>query len=484
MSYGFVRIVIDELKRGQYPEYTHYLTYLNDLHWLSQELTKKNRTLQEVIAGSICLDTMLKAGTSPSELHELFKLLRKLSPLGYPAEAFVNAALRLAKLEEEGGLSFSDLEKKASILSSEVSTLEQTRKILTQSNSSLRSEEQDARQKLDRTIKEGNEEVKQLEQMKANELSNNKLTHELLARHSQVQAKLASRGISFDDLEALGKVFDEFEKHGMHPSTIVGFIQKINGLSSQVDAWRREVASVEKNLSNNRESLQTVSDQIVKGRSELVGLRDLKVQLETELEQVKTDYDKYYLKVDLSETFLHLLDDPSKITDQQLTTIGEMLTAVVRTRKTGTRDAFINYERLRESLRLLVETVAGKTLVWKETQERELAALRDMNSKLQLGMLGKLHDRKRELRQKEAFLAEQERALGEATEDKVLEVAVAHVGKGVIFLGKCANCKTKGAIIRGSEPYFDQSYNCPCCHSELKSIDRRPRRQATFASGS
>ncbi len=142
---------------------------------------------------------------------------------------------------------------------------------------------------------------------------------------------------------------------------------------------------------------------------------------------------------------------------------------IVKTRKSETSDFLIDYERVRELLRLLVETVAGKTLVWKETQDREMTALRNMSSEIQFGRVGKFYARERELRRKEAILEQQTRALGEAVEDKLLEAAVAQRKKGVIFLGKCPDCRTKSAIMPGPGQSLE-SFHCSCCYSTLKPI--------------
>ncbi len=259
-------------------------------------------------------------------------------------------------------MGFSELEEKAASLRSEVSTLEPTRKQLIDSISSLRSTEQDARQKLDRTINEGKQALQRLEEMKANQLASNKLTEEQLKKHLQVQAALASHGISFENLDALVKVFNKFERHGMRPSTIVEFVKKINGLSEQVDAWSRQLTMVQKNLSDSKDSLDTVNNQIDKGKAELGGLRDLKPQLLAQLDHIKREHDGYLLQIDLAQTLLSILNSPSK-PDQQLLSLSGTFQLIVKTRKSTTKDLLIKYEKARDLLVLLFETVGEKRLV-------------------------------------------------------------------------------------------------------------------------
>lgn len=111
----------------------------------------------------------------------------------------------------------------------------------------------------------------------------------------------------------------------------------------------------------------------------------------------------------------------------------------------------IDYERPRKLLFLLVQTVAGNTLEWKEDADRELTALRNKNSELLLGHLAKLESTEQGQRKMQVELDREKRAFGEAAENKVLKVALAHVKKGDIFMGKCTTCDTKAAIIRGSK---------------------------------
>jgi hypothetical protein len=469
ISLGSVRNIIAELKQGQYPEYQEYLPYLNDFRWLSQRLKATGHSLQEAIAGSVLLGFLARLGTEPAELEELLELLRKISPQGFPRERFVQAALRVNELEEETGLDFKEIEKKAEGMGSDIATKETRQQELTNSISSLQVAEQEARKNHDRTVTERKQELHHLEQKIASQLASNRLTEEQLAKHCQVQAALASHGISFENLDTLLKVLNEFEKHGMEPRIIVEFVKKINGLSEQVDAWNTRVSMVQKELADGKKSLETINDQVSKGKAELDALRGLKAELETQLDQTKKDYDRYYLPIDFAQTILHLLNEPWRATDQQLLNLSDSLQSIVKTRKSATKDLLINYDKPRDLLRLLLETVGGKTLVFKETQDREMTALRNQNSELELNIQRKLRGQKEELRRDRINLDLEKRALGDAAEDKLIEVAVAQVKKGVIFLGKCKSCHAKGAVIPGNRRPIVH-FRCPCCIYSLEPI--------------
>ena len=65
-----VRNIIEELKRGDYPEYESFLPYLEDLRTLSRILRSKKRTMQQAIIGITVFDTLNEMGIDPVELKE------------------------------------------------------------------------------------------------------------------------------------------------------------------------------------------------------------------------------------------------------------------------------------------------------------------------------------------------------------------------------------------------------------------------------
>src|SRR2546426_673837 len=84
-------------------------------------------------------------------------------------------------IEEETGLDFIEVEKRATALTSQVKNLDETKSGLEQTIASLQSQEQECRQNLDRSISAAQLEIRRLEQSKAAQLADNNLTREQLA---------------------------------------------------------------------------------------------------------------------------------------------------------------------------------------------------------------------------------------------------------------------------------------------------------------
>src|SRR5207249_1323900 len=145
----------------------------------------------------------------------------------------------------------------------------------------------------------------------------------------------------------------------------------INSLSQQVEEWNSRLGTVQKSLTEGREALEEVNGQIARAKAELVRLGNEKTELLALLAKTREAREQYSLQIDMAQTFVLLLHDPSKATDQQLMDACKVLEGIVKARK-SVPHGFLDYDQPREMMRLLVETVLGKTLVFKIDQEREM----------------------------------------------------------------------------------------------------------------
>ena len=177
ISYGTVRNVIRELMEGHFPEYDDFLAYLHDIRWLLRELKRRHRTLPEAIGGFMFLEELLRIRVDPAELSRLLPILRKLSPPGFQRDAFARALSEIIRLVE-AGLSFVEMEEKAVGLRSDVAGLEKSKSELEATIRDEQTQEQEARQSLDRTLSAGKQEIRRLEQSKADQLASNNLTED------------------------------------------------------------------------------------------------------------------------------------------------------------------------------------------------------------------------------------------------------------------------------------------------------------------
>ena len=119
-----MRNIIEELKRGDYPEYETFLPYLDDLRTLSRILRSKKRTLQQAITGITVFDTLNEMGVEPVELKEQIQVFQRVSPPDFPVAKFASAALRIMRLESETGLNFDALEARVPMLTARIAFLE------------------------------------------------------------------------------------------------------------------------------------------------------------------------------------------------------------------------------------------------------------------------------------------------------------------------------------------------------------------------
>ncbi len=465
ISYGTVRNVIRELMEGHFPEYDDFLAYLHDIRWLLRELKRRHRTLPEAIGGFMFLEELLRIRVDPAELSRLLPILRKLSPPGFQRDAFARALSEIIRLVE-AGLSFVEMEEKAVGLRSDVAGLEKSKSELEATIRDEQTQEQEARQSLDRTLSAGKQEIRRLEQSKADQLASNNLTEDRLAKYVQIHTKLVSHGVDFERLETLVRVLEELETHGMQPRRILGYLESINSLSGEVENRTLAVKEVRKKLVEGQENLEKVNNESSNARAKLAALEKEKTELLEQLGKIQEDYKGYLLHIDMARTLILLLHDPSRATNLQLLGASKLLEWIVEARKNMPNE-MVRYDRPREALTMLVGNVLGKTLVFKEDRDAEMSALRNENIDLKLGRLGKLQGEQRELRWAREMFEVKKRRFEEASVDKLLEVALAAVKRGEILLGACKSCGARVAMVRGAKPSPWSSFSCSSCHSTL-----------------
>ena len=491
ISYQSCRNIVDELKRGHYPEYHDYLDILKDVRWLLQQLRAKHCTLEQAIGGTILLGALTRLGAEPAELKELLEVLREISPAGFPREEFVKDVLKVSRLEKETGMSYSDLGKTFAGLKLEVSGLETAKAELTKTVKSLQSTREETEQNLESTIKEESLEIERLDQARAKQLAQNRLTEEGLKKHLSTQDKLASRGISVDDLDALHKILDEFEKHGMNAKEIVEYVKRIDGLSQQVQAWNAEAAKVGDQLKSLKGSLEATNAEVVLAKIEHQTLQDrTRAQLD-QLAIISQQSQSVSLRNEWAHLFEQLLSDPSA-TNRQITRVIEKLSLILRARENA-RGLPIDYKPLRDEFLFLLEQVGGKKLVTREAWEEETRELKRQNMELLFGHLEKEEAARNKLTKDKADLESHKlrfelhemafqrdrSAFYNFSEEILLEFALEEIEKGAVRMNTCKSCGTNFAFKLGSKQYCSEPISCPFCQELLsRPLLRRPLKQS------
>ncbi|MHA1238423.1 MAG: hypothetical protein ACTSSJ_04150 [Candidatus Odinarchaeia archaeon] len=98
---GSVVNIINELKKGIYPEFDEVLGQIDVLRELSVKLKKSGLTASQALFATIFMRRLMKLGVEPFKVDCWVKLYEKLSTPEYPPSKVVEAAVKLIKLEEK-----------------------------------------------------------------------------------------------------------------------------------------------------------------------------------------------------------------------------------------------------------------------------------------------------------------------------------------------------------------------------------------------
>src|SRR5207248_8766390 len=123
---------------------------------------------------------------------------------------------------------------------------------------------------------------------------------------------------------------------------------------------------VQEKLEVTNQELRDATAKVAQAQKDLEGLELLENESRERTAQSEIKMEKNNLRLDLADTILALLNDASKVKDDQLLGIAEKLQQVVKTRK-NLLGLPVDYQALRDRLLLWVETLLGKKLVTRES---------------------------------------------------------------------------------------------------------------------
>ncbi len=313
-------------------------------------------------------------------------------------------------------------------------------------------------------------EIERLKRIEAEQLAKNRLTENQVDQYLATQKQLANFGISFEHLESLVSVANQFQALGWQARTIIEYVARLDTLVKERDRVQGEVARLEDQLATARNRLHTILDQTAAANTELQRLQTLKTLAETDLARVKQQVEHYYLQIQFDRTLGLLLLDPATVKDPQIFSIAMRLFLIPKARENPGLP--IDYGPLRREFEFLVETVLSKKLILKETMERETTALKNMNTDLQFDRLGKMENERNRLTKKEADLESREKKLqameaesDQASTEKTLSKMVSPEGKSLVRSRTCARCGSTHAFLLGSKVYCSSPIGCPFCYA-------------------
>jgi len=199
------------------------------------------------------------------KLLSFIKLAEELGWEKSKLKRYVNAALRLRKLEREAGKSYISLLRDYNRLSSE-------------------------EVKLRYTIEQLMEKRKRIEEDLNLYLEQHKLTLELVGKIAKLADALRERGLSLDDLEKAMNVIESFKNMNYNPQEILAALQVQRDLKSQINNLKNELEDVKREIEQLHQQKQKILGEIeeVHGISgELEELREFKSRLEEEVQETE-----------------------------------------------------------------------------------------------------------------------------------------------------------------------------------------------------
>ena len=270
VSLGSVRNFVKEFQDGKYPEFAGFQAYLEGMRYLAKQMASNNLSLPQVVTGLAVFNALVQLGLDPGKLLELFRLLQRIVPHDFPQKNFVQAALRIAALEESTGLSYEQLETRASTLKVAVPELEASKKTLTDAIGSLKASKTEEQKNLDKTLEAKN------------------VTLRMLETYERDVAMLTSAGFKIEDVRRLADFLMKAVDEGYAAVALeLSQQEKQTGknYNELLAEYKRVVSDVEatkQELSKSRSELNTLNDRITK----------LKQEMEKELESNKTTRDQ------------------------------------------------------------------------------------------------------------------------------------------------------------------------------------------------
>ena len=316
---GSVAAIVEALKAGEFPQFEHVADLLNELRELTVGLRKASITITEAVPLFILVKKLLGLGVEPPHLESWVTMCRAVPEGEFSRSQIIQAASKLAKLEQEG-LSYdqtleslksssTELERlkvELAELRDEETNLHGRREELTQANRRLEAEstrlqgklnamavkekeQEDRLQELGDQVKPCQEEVAQLETEK-NKLKEetSQLREKALALEKQANDKteilksLDETGFPRDQLNRLRDRLSEIaQRHGTEEVVNRFFVYLENyealvGIEATKEKLIEEVKALEQereSLAKLAQRLELTSEEIAEGMAAIKSLR-------------------------------------------------------------------------------------------------------------------------------------------------------------------------------------------------------------------
>jgi rubrerythrin len=190
------------------------------------------------------------------------------------------------------------------------------------------------------------------------------------------------------------------------------------------------------------------------------------------------------------------LTDPSKTTDLQLGNLATKLRDIMRARREA-HGLPIDYEQLRQETIVTMEYALGKKLIPKETADSQAGLIHEKYQELLLNRVSKIANEKLRLQKRETDLKKNEADLESrkdelalakaefqnASNEKLLTLALGQFRSGLINVFTCQNCGCIFAYQLGKKGSATYRMICPCCLvGPVRQRNKWPNEKVTVSS--
>jgi chromosome segregation ATPase len=422
---------------------------------IAQLRKMEEQQLSESGATKNMLETYMKdkeslesASIDLKDLHVGAEFIR-----GAKDEAYLKAAVKLAKLESQTGKSYARLVEEYEQKSSDLPRLGAKIGELEQKISRLQCD-----------CSKGEEQLRC-------QLVNAQVTREELARYSATREQLVELSVHVEQLHNLPRVLKNLQEAGHDHLRVVKYLGQISGLQNQVDQASKMLQSLQNQVNNEKLEIQRLQGERTGVSKKLEEINKTVRKRLSGLEELDRQEANMGLKILFTDIWTKLILDPSVLLNTHLEALIDHLEKIQAARAHAT-DLPIDYGPLRQELTVLFELVLGKQLILRETHLRETQDLRDKYHELLFTNVGRFAEMQRQLRQKETALEAEKEELKNANWQELTSAALSQIENGDITIQKCTGCKSTLAC-HSNHPSSSRPMFCPfCLVGSLKTASR------------
>jgi len=310
----------DLVRKGTIPREYGVRDLYESVMALAVELRRNKSSLPEALQGAKMLTKLSGLGVGLEKVKVFVSLCSKLATEnGYEAEEFVPAAIRLASIEEETGKNYQQVIKEYKEVTNKIPKLKKDKSDLldfikkTQSAlQNLKNEKEEAEKSFQKLLEDLEDEEKKAREKHQHFLEEHDLTMKKVKDVVDLQARLATQGITLKNVEQLHAVLNEVKRLGFDPTQIATCVEELGSLQNKISVLMQDA-------DKKQRSLQDIITQIENAEKAKKKILDDIDRLEEEKERILTE------KKNKCKTYDEMINERVKQVGEWERKVGEML---------------------------------------------------------------------------------------------------------------------------------------------------------------